>query len=634
MQALIQKNLGKERVQILLIVVVQFILLLFYCQKSVFNPGEYVFHNSADGLKNYYTLAAYVEDTTASESILHFKGFNYPFGETTFYTDNTPLLSVPLKLVNKHLFSTVGYTTYLFDMFSLLQILLSSVLCWLILRQLTDNAVLLVLFSITLPVLNPQLLRFVQGGTLNLSFSPVLLFPVYLMLRVYTNVVNQRKCTLTIIALAVFIYLSAFVHVYYLLILAILAGSFYLLVVAYLVIKKLPFVKFGVIALGTLLMAVVLFYLTLVLFDPYLSERNETALGYNIANWKLQVSSLFTAYHFLKTKYLISYAKYIPYEGHVYLGGFFLYSATAIVIAKIFCSKWQLQLSRHFLLSHKGIFLLFFTLSSLVLFFISVGPEYYFGLDNDYVFSNYYSLFYHIELNTKRITHFRCLGRFAWPVFWALNFSLIYLVAQLLKQRSVWLKVVLVVLLYFNCKDARNAYEFTRDSQNENPFELTTSGLSDVKQLADSVVPGYYQAIIPLPYYHVGTESHEYSIDPDQQHFVRTVTFANELRLPLMSSTMSRTSLLQADKLFSLINAPRTNDTLLSLLSEKPLLIYLDKRYYIDSTLYGNFDTQVQKNTFYNSRNITAKYAMTKIASVGELELYECSVNGLKGQND
>lgn len=624
------RAISKGQVQLFIVVSVQCLLLLFYCRLSVFNPGQYVFHNSADGFKNYYTLAAFVEDTGSATGLLSFKGFNYPYGEQVFYTDNTPLLSIPLKWINKCGISTHGYTTYLFDLLALLQLVISSILCCLILRRVTDNPIFIILFSITLPVLNPQILRFVPGGTLNLSFSFVILLTAYLMLRLYENLLKERSYIWPLLLVSAFTYLSFLIHVYYLLILAVWVGSFYVLVTGYLVMQKRIFFPFAVSAFTGLIVAVVLFYVTLILTDPFLAERNETALGYNHPSWKLQFSSLFTAYHFIKTKFLVSYTRYIQYEAHVYLGGFALYNLTLLLALKLIGNR-SLFANLHEVAGHTNVlFLLLLLAAAFVPFLISLGPEYYFGENNDFVFFNYYSLFYHVELNTKKITHFRCLGRFAWPFFWALNIAVVCLVALLLKSKRWWFTSLVCILLYFNCKDARNAYEFIRSSQVVNPLTLKPEELAGIKDLIKSDYKSNYQAIVPLPYYHVGSESHDFSIDAEKIHFVKTLAFAYNVKLPLMSSTMSRTSLVQARHLYSLVNNDKPSDTLLANLNSKPLLVYVDRSYYADSSLYGNFNLPVQRETFHHSRELTTDYQMKKIAEVGNIELYQLDINSLR----
>ncbi|MCW5908582.1 MAG: hypothetical protein KIS94_12040 [Chitinophagales bacterium] len=499
-----------------------------------------------------------------------------------------------------------------------------------ILRRITDNPLLIIVFSITLPLLNPQILRFVPGGTLNLSFSFILLLPIYFMLKVYENLIEAKRYVWHILILAAITYLSFLIHVYYLLILSVWIGSFYVLLTGYLIHQKRKFISFAISAIGSLLAAGALFYITVTFTDPYLTERNETALGYNHAPWKLQFSSLFTAYHFLKTKFLFSYTKYIPYEAHVYLGGFVLYLIAVLLIIKTVIGNsffQSLRLDEH---GNQRNFVLLLLASTVAPLLIAFGPEYYFGENNDYVFSNYYSLFYHIELNTKKITHFRCLGRFAWPLFWALNIGAIYLITLLLKNRNRWFAAIVIVLVYFNCKDARNAYEFIRTSQVANPFRLQTAELADVKKIIHKDYGVQYQAIVPLPYYHVGSESLDYSVDAEKMHFVKSLAFAYNTGLPLMSSTMSRTSVAQAKQMYSLINNDRANDTLLALLNSKPLLFYIDGSYYPDSTLYGSFDLPIQQKTFYNSRKLVSDFSMPKVAESGNIELYQLNITSLR----
>ncbi|MGB2423973.1 MAG: hypothetical protein ACPH97_04525, partial [Flavobacteriales bacterium] len=53
-------------------------------------------HGGVDGIKNYYTLAWYLDH---NEAWMHFEGMNHPDGDLTVYTDGHPLLAWGLRML-------------------------------------------------------------------------------------------------------------------------------------------------------------------------------------------------------------------------------------------------------------------------------------------------------------------------------------------------------------------------------------------------------------------------------------------------------------------------------------------------------------------------------------------------------
>lgn len=616
-----------SKVQLLMIVAIQGLLLFIYSNKVITGKGTYAFYDVADGFKNNYTLSAYVEDKTAGD-FTAFRGFDYPYTEVITYTDNTPLFAVFLKLINKAGFDTHGYSAYLFDLFSLFLIVMASVLCWAILKRVTNNPLLIILFSLTLPLLNPQILRFTPGGTLNLSYSVILLAGIYLLQSIYYKVIEGKGVLRQLLVLAAVIYLSAFVHLYYHLILLLLCGLFLLALSVYMYTQKKPVAKLTTQWMAALVLAFASMFITLSLLDENMPYRSQTAWGYGIESWKLWVSALFTAYPFLKNKFLVGYRHYIPYEAHIYMGSFALFTLTLLAVVRLFAAKAGFNVSDNFKQHTRGFFFVLLGIAALPMVFIAFGPDYTFG-DGHYSFLNLFSLFYYAGKITDRVSHFRCLGRFSWPAFWALNLGLVYLVSRLLVNTKVWFYVVIGVIGGLMLADYFNTYQFISERQTLNP--LTTFGnYPELRSLTNKVSADKYQCILPLPYYHTGTESYDYNCDPESSHFVKSTAFAYQTRLPLMASVMSRTPLYQPASIMTLIRNNKPDSLLLSKLSDKPILVYIDTRFYKDSTTYSGFSQPIEKELFFKSRTLVQDYRMTRVDSTNGVLLYELSMANLK----
>ena len=84
-----------------------------------------------------------------------------------------------------------------------------------------------------------------------------------------------------------------------------------------------------------------------------------------------------------------------------------------------------------------------------------------------------------------------------------------------------------------------------------------------------------YDALLPLPYYHVGTEKKGWIIDDNNFWSRETYRRAIYYKLPLMACKMSRTPLYTAEKLFSLFGES-PDPYLMKLLKGKKALVCVD----------------------------------------------------------
>ena len=59
--------------------------------------------DSFDGMRNYFAYHDYITQGK-SDNFFLFEKMNYPFGDYIFYTDNTPLIAVPLKWFSENIY--------------------------------------------------------------------------------------------------------------------------------------------------------------------------------------------------------------------------------------------------------------------------------------------------------------------------------------------------------------------------------------------------------------------------------------------------------------------------------------------------------------------------------------------------
>src|SRR5690606_12541756 len=118
-------------------------------------PECYLFEDTGDGLKNYYTLAYYVE----YDSGWHFSGMNYPYGEHIIYTDNQPALARVLQWVDRHVTDLHGHVVGTLNILLLLGLYAGIVLTYALLRRWRVGRGWALTAAACIILLSPQLWR-------------------------------------------------------------------------------------------------------------------------------------------------------------------------------------------------------------------------------------------------------------------------------------------------------------------------------------------------------------------------------------------------------------------------------------------------------------------------------------------
>ena len=168
--------------------------------------------------------------------------------------------------------------------------------------------------------------------------------------------------------------------------------------------------------------------------------------------------------------------------------------------------------------------------------------------------------------------HFRCMSRFSLPFFTGITVVAFYLLDRgfnCFKNRKwVWLPIGLMLILCVI--DVFQMAKFaSNDFKAQNYF--SDEGMRDVPLIEES-----FDAILPIPYYHVGSEKLGYIIDDTDQWSRFTYQLAIKNKKPLVSNKMSRTPVVYAQKQLSLFQS-ETDSALLSQLKGKRILICQSK---------------------------------------------------------
>ncbi len=572
---------------IIVLAIVQVIFILIVFNKIIFDPNAYMFTNIYDGLKNYFTFTQFIAQEPSALGPWHFTQMNYPFGEYIFFTDNTPLLSMPLRWINTHIISIEGNSIAIHNYFFLFNLLCTPLLFYKLIEPYAKKKVLLaILLAIAFSWINPQILKLLYG-IYNLSLSVVLLGGLLLMRKIYTYWKSPCRKEFAQINVLIFglIFISAFAHIYYIPVLALPLGIFVFSLFLIEGFRNKQFKWKALLGIGlTTLIGGLSFYFLIQYIDGYADLRRATASGFDWITWKFTPEAIFTPYRFNDLHPIIkSCKKYIdiPSESHGFWGNFtwamlglsFLYFAYLLISArqsaKLLLKKvW----SNSFVLALVStVFFSYTTASGVYIKFCFIPLS----LDN--VFSPFYYLYEHVDL----ITQFRCLGRFSWIGFWIVSFMasvLFFKMYDVLKNRkrpaAIWFGGVLFFILAWDVKDSM-VYQSTVYETNLLEEALLKNKFAHIDTQIDF---NAYQAVYTIPAVNVGSENYEITIDDQKEWTEFWMQLSAHSGLPLFNCKMSRTAENQAKAQIDLLLEQKVPALILDEVNDKPVLVVYSQK--------------------------------------------------------
>lgn len=146
----------KKQLPLLAGLIILFVYFSIYYTPLIFNPNSYLLASDADGLKNYYTYAYYIQNDS---SFVNTHAVNYPYGEHFAYTDSQPALSILLKGL-KTIFPFIGqYSIGILNFLLFLSVLIAFVIIFFIFVQYKLNKWFATFAAVGIILLSPQFYR-------------------------------------------------------------------------------------------------------------------------------------------------------------------------------------------------------------------------------------------------------------------------------------------------------------------------------------------------------------------------------------------------------------------------------------------------------------------------------------------
>lgn len=494
-------------------------------------PGEILMNTGGDAIKNYYTPIWYALHDSGG----HFSGMHYPYGDNYVFADAQPALASSVQWYHNHIHPLNEYDVLrVVNLAMVLGISLGIFILYLLLCECNLPWLYALLVAVLISLLSPQIMRIWAHYGLSYVFA----IPLVWLLSHYA--LTRKHYVLWLLLLAATLGVLQLLHVYYLLI----CGLF---VVMYAGVGFVTHLKqwkdFSIRGIG-LVMAVAVPYL---LFQYWIGQvdpaADRVAIPYGIEAYKANFNSIF-------------FPSYMPYlsgakadwEGMSYVGFlglpmlvFLLYKLVGKAIRLRFYSILKPVLPKPL---QTALWPAVFS------FFFAIGMPMLWLLEKD--------------IMPEGVRQFRSLGRFGWvfyyvfTVFSAFTLYQLYRYLSIKGVKKVATFLMILALGYWAYEVQLNLRpqqkKLTERYKDKNAAKLFSGG--DIYQafIDAGITPNSFQAILPMPFYHGGSEKLTAHVNDDVVY--QSIRASFQLDLPMVSSNMARTPITSSAHILQLFSSP------------------------------------------------------------------------------
>jgi hypothetical protein len=599
----------------LMIAILVAIAATFFIWHSVAShPDLVILGTGGDATKNYYT---YLYQSLYGKG-LWFKGMNYPYGEHIAYIDGQPMLSVPLSYLRQYMAIDRGIVLAVMHLAILLAYALGIVYIYKTLVHYKVSASIAIVFSIFIQLLSPQVFRmFAHYG---LSYACIIPMLLYWSVKLYeTGRVRYAAYVFLLGSIMSFFhpYLAAIVLVW---------GVFY--AISILIVGRKQKLRQAVPMLIAVLSMALLVKGVMYLTDP-VTDRPAYPSG--ILSYGTTGQDIFTSPYSPVWQLLVDKDDHkivsAGGEGHAYMG----LAAILLVIVGI----TSLFMHRRQSIKTEG-FPPVFLLLALFALLLSMGVPFVWGME---WLLDYFSAF----------RQFRTLGRFSWIWYYILAvYAVIILYGYYSRYKAQNKKVaaysVLISAILLWGVEANGHRQFIAercDPTWDNYAFLFSHSEPDWNRKLQGY--GYkssdFQAILSLPYYHLGSDKLWQYYDEVAWLQVLTCKASLQLALPYANAFMARSSWSQTFAQVKIQGGPYVEKALLQTKDERPLLVFTrvtdsifnpDQKYVLDACEYiGEKEDDMKAFKLYPSilRKKDSMYRALAKASVKSCSIGDTAFN-------
>ncbi len=559
-------------------------VLFYFYGRVLQHPNGVLMSDSADGIKSF---ACYVGHVINDSTYHHFENMNYPYGQVHAYTDGQTALANTVKLLNG-IHPVFGkHSVAIYNLLMMLSFAFCVVFVFLILRYFSLPVWLSTIGGICVMMLSPQIHRL--GGHPTLAYMVV--FPMTWWFYIQFESGNRKWLFSSLIGLTNII--SFFIHPYFILLNALFLLCCWLF--KFIANGKKQWIKNLIHFSLQIIIALAFTRVYAFIVDTH-PARSEYPWGF----WWFYATfdSVFLPTHVpFKSIFEFWWGELKqPWEAWSYVG-----IPAGLVMIFVF---WRVlagivkRRSVKRLLPATPNILRVSLLSAVIVLLYSMCIPFKWGLD--FLVTDVFGF----------LRQFRSLGRFAWAFYYVITvftFYYLWICMRLLFKKGLkrTAYTLAIIVPCFFILESWTYHEGTsaRVTQSDNWFDYNQLP-DDYKQVIDfiNVNKQDYQCILPLPFYHIGTEN----FGPSNHEMLQDgMLIAHHTNLPSMGNSAARTPIIEGKRLMQFFSPPYFKKEIENdLPSDKPFMILHGKQYLDEME---NYYMQMAEKVFENGKFIVAK---------------------------
>ncbi|MBL4704219.1 MAG: hypothetical protein JKY54_06845 [Flavobacteriales bacterium] len=525
-------------------------------------PNNYLLSYEGEAARVYYVLASHAK---TDSTYVNFQGMNYPYGENVIFCDGQPLLTNGFKAVAEIFSAVTDYAVGVQNFISLYAFIVGALLLYIFLIQWKIPPWYASLAAFVIMLIGPQVVRLPWHPALSYAFF------IPLLLVLYQQYFRNRHWKVTIFIFVVNT-CAFFINVY----LGIMGVGLFGIVAMILLYKERwksikPYLQSAV---QTLLPAM-LFLSYQAISDGRL-DRVNTPTG--VLDFTSTLGTIFSSPYSPLTPFydfigIDSNQTLMHWEGMSYVG--MACNLLILFFVLRFMIRWVKRKPLWVFMDREKKLLMIVAVSFLVM-----------AMGIPFVLTDSFNGLLDLITPLKQL---RGWGRMAWMFTFCINVIMMYLLYRLLngKGKVKWKKItgigVAVMLLLFQGYEGTYLHVEAHTKQVKgNPFvlgKLTENKLvGHLEEALSKVNPDDYSALVPIPYFHWGSELFLTPTSSSYRAELEAFTFAYHTGLPMTACFTSRNSRMESINAFQFF-APSMIEKQIAkdIPSDKPLLIFYSR---------------------------------------------------------
>lgn len=505
------KNIFFDKGLILVLLLSMCVLFVFF-GKLLIHPNVYYFSVVGDGIQVYYNALFHV---FYDKGLLTEGSMNYPYEESVFFTGCNPILTTIIKYLGLKY-----YTIGILNLSMLFSIPVSALFIYLIFKEYEVNYLFASIAAVSIAFLSPQLNRML--GHYNLAYCFSIPVTIWLMLKFYKKQSLKKS-----IIISLYCFFLASIHMY----LFIFSGLIIIFVWAAL-FMNISLKNFLLMFVKNFFIQLVLPYVLiqlLIRFSLDISDRTSYPFGF--FDYHSNLNGVFypfgRAYEEIFRK--VGLAPDVHFEGAAFIGiSGLIFFCFLIVKTLFYFGIFKFKKAFNFL---GDSFLNTLFICSIIFLLFSFCFPFKYGYE-DLIF----------KLSFLR--QFRALGRFTWIFFYVINILLVIYVNRVsgvlekLNIKYIFMVLIGICLAYDSyCNIVELQGKMSNNFNSLTDFE----NKSDENRWVSQINFKNFQAVMPLPYFNIGSEN--FSFETNTKTFNNTCIVSFKTGLPMISVYNSRISL-------------------------------------------------------------------------------------------